>query len=193
MAAASDVEAGRQRAEQSRRLRLPGLDLIASYGYGGSGLASSPFNYGSTGDQRSSNWSVGLSTSLFQRNDAARAVDERAEAGLDLARMARLATENAVRADVRSALRALEAGRDRYARAGDVVRLAEKEYSLASEGSRLGLVSTFQLLQYEEALSQARQLASQARFALEDAGTLYRLAIGSGRRAYGLQDARRDP
>ena len=58
IAAASDVEAGRLRAEQSRRMRLPGLDLIASYGYGGTAQTSSPFNYGSLGDQRSSSWSL---------------------------------------------------------------------------------------------------------------------------------------
>ena len=184
IAAARDVDAGRLRAEQSRSLRLPRLDLVAQYGYGGTAQASGFLNYGDTGDLRSSSWSLGLSTSLFQHNDAARAVDERAEATLDLARMARVATENVVRADVRSAIRALETGRDRFMRAADVGRLAEKEYALALEGSRLGLVTTFQLLQYEDALAQARLLGSQARFALEDAGTQYRLAIGAGRRVY---------
>ena len=141
-------------------------------------------NYGDTGDQRTSTFSVGVSTSLFQHNSAAAAVDERVESTLELARRSQRATENAARADVGIAVRALTTGRDRYARARDVERLAQREYALALEGSRLGLITTFQLLQYQDALSQAGLLMAQARFALEDAGSQYRLAIGGGRRGY---------
>jgi outer membrane protein TolC len=95
-----------------------------------------------------------------------------------------MATVNAVRAEVREALRALQTERDRYLRAGDAARLGEREYAAAAEGARLGLVTTFQLLLYEDQLAQARLLVSQARFALEDAGTQYRLAVGDGRRGY---------
>jgi outer membrane protein TolC len=184
IAAERDVEAGRLRSAQSRSLRLPRLDLVASYGYGGIAPAATVISYGGTGDRRSSAFSLGLATSLFQRNDAARAVDERAQSGLDLARLAQRAAENAVRADVSIAVRALATGGGRYTRARDVERLAAREYALALEGSRLGLVSTFQLLQYQDALSQAGQLVAQARFALEDAGSQYRLAIGGSRLPY---------
>lgn len=183
-AAVLEEEAGRRRARQARNQRLPRLDLTASYGTGGTAARSSFLDYGETGDRRSSSWSWGFSTSLFQRNDAARAADQRAATSLALAELSRMAAENAARADVRSALRALTAGRDRYLRARDVRRLAEREYALALDGSRLGLVTTFQLLQYEDALAQARTLVSQARFALEDAGSVYRLATGAGRAAY---------
>ena len=184
IATSRDVEAGRLRSAQSRSLRLPVLDLIASYAYGGIAPTSTFVQFGDTGDRRSSTFSFGLTTSLFQRNDAARAADERAQSALELARLSQRAVENAVHAEVSTAVRALATGRERYARARDVERLAAREYALALEGSRLGLVSTFQLLQYQDALSQGGQLVAQARFALEDAGSQYRLAIGGSRLGY---------
>lgn len=183
-AASREVEAGRRRAEQSRNQRLPALDLVASYGYGGTAPSPGFLSFADSADVRSSNWTLGFSASFFGRNDGARAADQRAESALQSARLVELATLNAVRADVREALRALQTGKDRYLRAGDAARLGEREYAAAREGARLGLVSTFQLLQYEDQLAQARLLVAQARFALEDAGTQYRLAVGDGRRAY---------
>lgn len=177
-AAAREVAAGRRRVEQARSQRRPKLDLIASYGYGGTAPSASFLSYGESGDLRNATWSVGFSTSLFLRNDAASAVDQREVSLLESATLVRLATENAVRSDVRIALRALQTGRDRFLRSRDVVRLAEQEYAAAREGARLGLVTTFQLLQYEEQLAQARLLLAQTRFALEDAGTQFRLAVG---------------
>lgn len=189
-AASRDVEAGRRRTEQSRNQRLPALDLVASYGYGGTAPTPRFLSFADSADVRSSNWTLGFNASFFGRNDGARAVDQRAESALQSARLAQLATLNAVRADVREALRALQTGKDRYLRAGDAARLGEREYAAAREGARLGLVSTFQLLQYEDQLAQARLLVSQARFALEDAGTQYRLAVGDGRRVYAPAGAR---
>ncbi len=183
VAATMDVDAGRRRTDQARSQRRPRLDLIAAYGYGGTAPTTSFLSYNQSGDLRNSSLSVGLGTSLFQRNDAAEGVDQRAEAALESARFARAATLSAVRADVRAAVRALDAERGRYLRARDVVRLAEQEYAAAREGSRLALITTFQLLQYEEQLAQARLLISQARFALEDAGTLYRFAVAERRGA----------
>lgn len=191
-AASRDVEAGRRRAEQSRSQRLPKLDLVASYGYGGTAPTSRFLSYADSADLRSSSWTLGFNASFFQRNDGALAVDQRAESAWEAARLAQMATANAVRAEVREALRALQTGKDRYLRAGDVARLGEREYAAAREGARLGLVTTFQLLQYEEQLEQARLLVSQARFALEDAGTQYRLAVGDGRRGYASASVRVD-
>lgn len=182
-AAMFEVDAGRRRTDQARSQRRPRLDLIAAYGYGGTAPTTSFLSYNQSGDLRNSSLSVGLSTSLFQRNDAAEAVDQRAEAAFESARYTRSATLSAVRADVRATVRALDTERARYLRARDVVRLAEQEYAAAREGSRLALITTFQLLQYEEQLAQARLLISQARFALEDAGTLYRLAVAERRGA----------
>lgn len=183
-AAGRDVEAGRRRVEQSRSQRLPKLDLVASYGYGGVAPTARYLSFADSADLRSSIWTLGFNASFFGRNDGARAVDQRAEWAWQSARLAQVATENALRADVREALRALQTGKDRYLRAGDAARLGEREYAAAREGARLGLVSTFQLLQYEDQLAQVRLLVSQARFALEDAGTQYRLAVGDGRRGY---------
>ena len=183
-AAGRDVEASRRRAGQARSQRLPKLDLIASYGYGGIAPTSRFLSFADSADLRSSSWTLGFNASFFQRNDAAAANDQRAETGLEAARLSQVASLNAVRGEVSAALRAWQTGRDRYLRAGDVGRLAEREYAAAREGARLGLVTTFQLLQYEEQLAQARLLVAQARFALEDAGTQYRLAVGESRRGY---------
>jgi outer membrane protein TolC len=185
IAARREVEASAKRSAQARSQRLPRLDLIASSGYGGTSSASRFLTYGDSTDVRSSSWTLGLSASVFGRNDAASAADQRAEAAFESARVAGSAVDNAIVSDVRAAVRALSTERDRYLRARDVVRLAEREYAVAQEGARLGLITTFQLLQYEDQLSQARLLDAQARFALQDAGTLYRLAVGSVRSSYG--------
>jgi outer membrane protein TolC len=184
-AARREVDASTKRATQAHSQRLPRLDLIASYGYGGTSAASRFLTYGDSTDVRSSSWTLGLSASLFGRNDAASAVDQRAEAALESSRVAAAAVDNAIVADVRAAVRALSTERDRFLRGRDVVRLAEREYAVAQEGARLGLITTFQLLQYEDQLSQARLLDAQARFAVQDAGTQYRLATGSVRARYG--------
>jgi outer membrane protein TolC len=189
-AAGRDVEAGRRRVEQSRSQRRPQLDFVASYGLGGTSPTTRFLSFADSADLRSSSWTLGFNASFFWRNDGATAVDERAQSALQSARLAQMATLNAVRAEVRSALRALQTGKDRYLRAGDVARLGEREYAAAREGARLGLVTTFQLLQYEDQLAQARLLVSQARFALEDAGTQYRLAVGDGRTGYAPAGAR---
>jgi outer membrane protein TolC len=183
-AAIRDVEAGRRRAQQARSQRLPRLDLIAGYGYGGTAPTTRFLNFGDSANVRSSTWTLGFSASAFQRNDAAAAVDQRAESDLESARLAQASTANAVREEVRAAVRALQTGRDRYLGAHRVASLAEREYSAAREGARLGLITTFQLLQYEDQLAQARLLLAQTRFALEDAGTQYRLATGESRRGY---------
>ncbi len=185
VAARSDVDASARRAAQAHSQRLPRLDLIASYGYGGTTSGTRLFSYGDSTDVRSSSWRLGLSASLFGRNDAASALDQRAEVTLESARIAQVGVDNAVVADARAAVRGLQTERDRYVRSRDVIRLAEQEYAVAQEGARLGLITTFQLLQYEDALAQARLLDAQARFALEDAGTEYRLAVGTIRTQYG--------
>ena len=185
-AATRDVDAGRHRAQQAKNQRLPRLDLIAGYGYGGTAPTTRFLNFGDSSNVRSSTWTLGLSASLFQRNDAAAAVDQRAESDLESARLAQVSTFNSVREEVHAAVRALQTGRDRYVGAQRVASLAEREYAAAREGARLGLITTFQLLQYEDELAQARLLLAQTRFALEDAGTQYRLATGGGRTAYAI-------
>ena len=191
LAVARDVDASQKRVALTRNQLRPQLDLIASYGYGGTAPGTRLLTYRDSADVRTSSWTIGLSASLFQRNDAASAVDQRAEAALDVSRLAALATDNLVRADVRAAVRALQTSHDRYLRAGDVIRLAEREYAAAREGARLGLITTFQLLQYEDQVAQSRLLIAQARFAVEDAGTQYRLATGSSRSNYGGSAGRR--
>ena len=183
-AARREYDASARRAAFTHNQRLPRLDLVASYAYGGTSAASRFLNYGDSTDIRNSTWTLGLSTSIFQRNDAGSAVDQRALAQQEIARVNQVATDNLVLADVRAAVRGLQVERARYLRARQVVDLAEREYAVAQEGARLGLVTTFQLLQYEDQLSQARLLVAQARFSIEDAGTVYRLAVGEGRRAY---------
>ena len=183
-AARRDFDASTRRVAFTHNQRLPRLDLVASYAYGGTSAASRFLNFGDSTDIRNSSWTLGLSTSIFQHNDAGSAVDQRARAEQEIARVNQVAAENVVLADVRAAVRGLQVEKARYLRARQVVDLAEREYSVAQEGARLGLVTTFQLLQYEDQLSQARLLVAQARFAIEDAGTLYRLALGDGRRAY---------
>ena len=74
-AATRDVDAGRRRAQQAKSQRLPRLDLIAGYGYGGTAPTTRFLNFGDSSNVRSSTWTLGLSASLFQRNDAAAAVD----------------------------------------------------------------------------------------------------------------------
>lgn len=180
-AAEREVDADRRRVEQSRNQLRPRLDLTAAYGYGGLAPTARFFSFPDSADVRNSNWSLGLTASFFQKNDAARAQHERAESALEVSRLSRVATDNAVRGETRAAVRAVETARERFLRAGDVGRLAEREYTAAREGARLGLITTFQLLQYEEQLAQARLLLAQARFALESAGTDYRLAVGASR------------
>jgi outer membrane protein TolC len=102
IAARREVEASAKRSAQARSQRLPRLDLIASYGYGGTSSASRFLTYGDSTDVRSSSWTLGLSASVFGRNDAASAADQRAEAAFESARVAGSAVDNAIVSDVRA-------------------------------------------------------------------------------------------
>lgn len=186
MAARLELEASRRRAAQARSGRLPRIDLVAAYAFGGTSPAFRLLSYADSSEIRTSSWTLGLSASLFQSNSAARADDERAAAAVEDARLTLASVENAVRADVRAAVRAVEVARDRFARTQDVVRLAEQQYDAARESARLGLINTFQLLQYEGDLVQSRLQQAQVRFGLEDALTQYGLASGTNARAYGI-------
>lgn len=123
-------------------------------------------------------WSLGLSFNfpVLLRADRGRYLS--GLAAREKQRLAVVATENQVRLDVRSALRAVRFEDRRWEEAKRVAEL----YRLQFEGERrrldLGLSDSFRLLQVEQDLTQARLDLASAHLALSQALTAYRLATG---------------
>jgi outer membrane protein TolC len=161
----------------ARRGVLPTLDLT-----GGMSAAAVDSTFGASlgglEDRRS--WSIGVAASypLFNRRDRGLSLqadlDERlGEIGLSL-------TESLVRMEVRAARRALAAGAERMAAAGEAAELARAQLAAEQQRLDLGLGDSFRLLQTEEIAAQAELAAVRARYDAARAAAAWRLAIGTG-------------
>lgn len=175
LAARARLRSAEEYRREATRAVLPSLNLQG-------GLSSSAFDTGYQSSlERLGNrptWSLGLTLShpLFNRRD--RGVGMGAELMVELRRLELVMVENGVRLQVRSALRALEAGRERLAAAEEAASFARAQLEAERRRLDLGLGDSFRLLETEENAVQAELEWVQARFDLARAATLYRLAVG---------------
>jgi outer membrane protein len=157
--------------------RLPGLD--ASVGYG---LVGQRLQYGDTLEQLSSTdsrvWSAGVSFSWTPFNTTAAAELEASELGQRAARTQLEARENALRLELRAALRGLDTA-ERSVRAASKFRsLAER--SLDAEQRRFlnGTSDNFYVSQRQNELANARLAELAALVQHVKAATALRAAMG---------------
>ncbi|NJD19634.1 MAG: TolC family protein [Gemmatimonadetes bacterium] len=176
-AAAAAYLAGAEALQgQARRAVLPSLTLE-----GGLTSTSSGSSFGGSleGLDRRPTWSLGLAFSQPLLNRRDRGAGLSADLAVELRRLGLAVVENQVRQEVRSAARALAAGRQRLAAAEEAASLARAQLEAERRRLELGLGDSFRLLETEENAVQAELEDVRARYDLARALTLYRLAMGT--------------
>jgi outer membrane protein TolC len=89
-----------------------------------------------------------------------------------------VARENSVRQEVRRAIRAINASRERLVAAEQAADLARRQLKAEEKRLELGIGDSFRILETEENTAQAEVVAVRVRFALTRAITSYNLALG---------------
>jgi outer membrane protein TolC len=119
---------------------------------------------------------LAFSQPLGNRRDRGR--DQVGELLRELRQLDVVLTENAVRREVREAVRGIRAGIERVEAAEEAASLASAQLEAERGRLDLGLGDSFRLLETEENAVQAELESVRARYDLARAGTLYRLASG---------------
>lgn len=174
-AARFELQGAREVARSAQNARLPFLALDGSVRSGG----SDPSLEGSLGAlDEGVSWSLGFTFAqpLWNRRD--RGLDRIADLTVDLRALELAIVENVVRQDVRLAVRAISAGRERLEAAEEASELARAQLEAERGRLDLGLGDSFRLLETEENAVQAELESVRARYDLARAITRYRLALG---------------
>lgn len=193
LATRHDAIAARDRLRSATTLTVlardalrPGLDLTLQVDHGGTSDLLRPFSYANPSSARRSVVSVGAALSIPQLNWRARAEFQRSTLQTEAARLNIALIENAVRAEVRAALRGVQLSEQSLASSREVVALAEEEFRIARAGLDLRQITTFQLFQYEGDLVAARLTLAQDEYALAAAISAFDLATGRIGERYGV-------
>ena len=93
-------------------------------------------------------------------------------------------TEVAVRSQVRSTARAIEANGERLAQAQLSFTYAKQQYEAGQKQLQLGLIDSFRLLQMEEDVANAELVLEQTRYELALAFSSFELAMGTIEQKY---------
>jgi len=165
-------------ARFARNAQLPDLGLTLGYSASLQNAEGFGFSTGRLQDLQNRGWRAGFVFELPTLNRAARGARAQADAQVreDDARLEN--TANAVRTEVRSAVRAVTTGVERLQRAQTALALAQRQYEGEAQRLKLGLSDPFRLLQIEEQATVADLSAALARTLLADAITQYQLAMG---------------
>lgn len=179
----------------ARNRTLPSLDLSLSAGL--SGLSGTPNpnplfpsssgafagSYGESIDQAFSgryyNWFVGLSTEIPWRFDREKAEWARARAAAEQQRLAGESLSSRIRMEVRKGRRDLTSARARIEAARASVASAAKKLAAENKKLELGRSTVFQVLQYQQDLSEARLVEVRARTDAYVAQTRLWRAVGT--------------
>jgi len=155
-----------------RNQRLPRVDVAASYGLGGA--AGSGFNTNPITGQRQRiqtdlgdalsqvgsfdfpTWTLGVSFALPIQNRSAKAQSAIADLELEKVRAQLRDAESLVTTEVRTAARGIDTANKTVNAAGASRRLAEKNLDAERKRYENGMSTSFQVLQIQEALTQAR-------------------------------------
>ncbi len=182
--------------EGSRNGLLPDISFVASANNsglagdtnqllpGGSAGPSPAFlgGFGSTLEQifrrNYPNYGVGIQLNLPLRNRVAQADYARDELQLRQTQIRRQQLENQARLEVEDALISLERSRASYAAAADSARYQEQSLAAEQEKFKVGLSTTFLIIQYQSQLAQARSTEVAARGAYAKARVVLDRALG---------------
>ena len=163
----------------ARNRTLPSIDLSLSTGLSGLSGAPNPNplfpssagafegSYGDSIDQAFSgryyNWFVGLSTEIPWRFDREKAEWARARTAAERQRLAAEALSSRIRMEVRKGRRDLESALVRIEASRASVASAAKQLEAEDRKLELGRSTVFQVLQYQQDLSEARLVEVRAR------------------------------
>lgn len=196
-------------ARVARNRKLPRLDLSATYGYNaldgdrlvtddngdavfddGGVPVRTPGGYGGALDQIAAGdfegWAIGLQVGFPIQNRDARARSAQAALAAGQGALLLRELELAVRAQVRSAVRALEAAAQRVETAEVSSRLAKRSLEAEQKRYENGLSTSFEVLQFQEDLSEARSREVSAIVTFRRAQAVYYRSIGRLLERYGL-------
>ena len=153
----------------------PSLDLQSQFGTQGQAMGLGGAFDGLT---KGVNGSVGLTFSQAVRNRSDRGKYRQALWQEEQQRLVLHRVENAVRQQVRAAVRAVHATMAQVIRAKQAEQFANKQLVAERKRLDLGLGDSFRVLQTEENVAQAELTAIRAQFDLERAMMQYQLALG---------------
>ncbi|WP_310572119.1 TolC family protein [Gemmatimonas sp.] len=172
-AARAHRDASQLRAAQSRNALLPSLALDAGWSSAASGATSA-----SIATTPSSAWRLGVSMGAPMLNRGDRGLSLLARTALDVESIRLSSREAQVTSEVRTAVRAITLGSQRWRSAANAASLAWEQLAAERRRLELGLGDSFRLLQTEENAVQAQLEAVRARYDLARASARFRLAIG---------------
>lgn len=205
------TEADRVRWEYYKNQTLPRLDLLGTYGRGGTaGIITDP-NTGqvieTTGvgsslsqifTENFPNWSIGLQFSYPLFNRTARGAREAARFTFEASRATLSTVEQNVLVDVRSAARAIDTAQRQIVAAEKGRELAEKNLDAEKKKFDNGMSTTFQVNQIQRDLSAARTTELQALVVFRKAIAAYHFSTADilewkGVRIEGVPETTRPP
>lgn len=189
-----DNEIRRITLEFERNQSKPQLDLTARYGYNGLagdvevsdpelGVLRSESDYADALEQiidrEFEGWSIGLQLRYPLQNRAARARQARAELALEQGDLELRDLEDLIRVDVRSAIRGVETAAKAIDSARVSSRLAVRNLEAEQKRYENGLSTSFQVLEIQEDLSEARSREISAVIAYRKALVDFERATGT--------------
>lgn len=160
----------------------PSLDVQSQFGTQGQAMG---FGGAFDGLTKGLNGSVGLTFSQAVGNRSDRGKYRQALWQTEQQRLVLQATENAVRQQVRSAVRSVQATLAQVTQAKLAEQFANKQLMAERKRLDLGLGDSFRVLQTEENVAQAELTAIRAQFDFERAMMQYHLALGQLGGQYG--------
>jgi len=190
LAARADVVAARRNVEAADASLaaaanglLPQLNVTGSIGRGGTDVSGAPGARGDSIDgvvgNRDRAWSVGTNFAIPIGNRPQRAKYDSALETREQARLALASAENAVRVDVRKAMRAVQTEAVRYRVAQHAADVSWRQFRQEQERLRLGLEDSFRVLQAQDLAFGAEVTLESVRYNLAVAVTNFRLALGT--------------
>lgn len=165
-------------ADRSRKDLLPQLDLTGSYSHGGRDHYLSEALYGTRAGNDTA-FSYGIKAGIPLGNRAARGAYQRAEIREKQAEQQLAKTRTAIETNVQLAVRNLETNRILVKNSEQGVTLQAATVAAEEERLRLGVTTSWQVLQIQEALTTIQIQELQARIAYEKAFVDLQLAKGT--------------
>ncbi len=163
---------------RARNEMLPQVDLTGTYGQGGRNHKLRQMLYGMR-DKDDFTYSYGVQATIPIRNRAARGAHQRARLGRREAEQRREQTMQGLVLNVRLALRQVTTNRILVESNRQARRLQEANLAADEKRLRLGLTTSFQVLQVQEDLTASQVQEAQAQVSCEKARVDLELAEGS--------------
>ena len=183
LAARRTLEAADAEVAAANNGLLPQLNLTGTLGRGGTNVFDGPDalsdSLGGILSNRDHSWSVGTNFAMPIGNRPQRAKYNSALETREQQKLALISMENAVRSDVRKAVRALRAETVRYKVAQHASEISWQQFRQEQARMRLGLVDSFRVLQAQDLAFNSELTLQSVRYNLATAATNYRLAVGT--------------